>query len=69
MPTKFRLNVAFGHRITFVMPESKRRRNSLISLFYEVGTCDLYLRSLIQGSDVKLKDILGLSIGVKFHNL
>ena len=69
MSTKFRLNVAFGQRITFVIPESKRRRNSRMSLFYEVGTCDLYLRSLIQGSDVKLKDILGLSIGVKFHNL
>lgn len=38
-----------------------------ISLFYEVGTCDLYIRSLFQGQDVKIKDILGLSIGMKFY--
>lgn len=69
MSTKFRLNVALGQRITFVVPENKRKRSSRISLFYEVGTCDLYIRSMFQSSDVKLKDILGLSIGLKFHSL
>ena len=39
----------------------------LYILFYEVGTCDLYIRSLFQGQDVKIKDILGLSIGMKFY--
>ena len=46
-----------------------RKRNSRISLFYEISTCDLYIRAMFQSSDVKLKDILGLSIGVKFHSL
>ena len=69
MSTKFRLNVALGQRLTFVIPESKRKRSGRMSLFYEVGTCDLYIRSMFQSSDVKLKDILGLSIGVKFHSL
>ena len=69
MSTKFRLNVALGQRLTFIIPESMRKRNSRISLFYEISTCDLYIRAMFQSSDVKLKDILGLSIGVKFHSL
>ena len=69
MSTKFRLNLAIGQRITFNIPENKRKRHSRMSLFYEVGTCDLYVRSMFQSSDVKLKDILGLSIGLKFFTL
>ncbi|MBO4906975.1 MAG: hypothetical protein J5486_08095 [Bacteroidaceae bacterium] len=69
MSTKFRLNLAIGQRITFKIPENKRKRHSRMSLFYEVGTCDLYIRSMFQSSEVKLKDILGLSIGLKFFTL
>ena len=43
MSTKFRLNFALGQRIMFKIPESKRRRHSRMSLFYEVSTCDLYI--------------------------
>ena len=69
MSTKFRLNLAIGQRITFNIPENKRKRHSRMSLFYEVGTCDLYVRSMFQSGDVKLKDVLGLSIGLKFFAL
>ena len=69
MSTKFRLNFALGQRIMFKIPESKRRRHSRMSLFYEVSTCDLYIRSMFQDSSIKLKDILGLSIGLKFYTL
>ena len=67
MSTKFRLNLALGQRITLKIPENKRKLHNRISLFYEVGTCDLYIRSLFQGQDVKIGDILGLSIGMKFY--
>lgn len=67
MSTKFRLNLALGQRITLKIPENKRKLHNRISLFYEIGTCDLYIRSLFQGQDVKIKDILGLSIGMKFY--
>ncbi len=67
MSTKFRLNLAFGQRITIIIPEKKRWRHNRISLFYEVGTCDLYVRSLFQGQDVSVGDIIGLSIGAKFY--
>ena len=69
MSTKFRLNVAFGQRITLKIAENKRKRHNRISLFYEVGTTDLYIRSLFQGQDVSIGDILGLSLGVKFFTL
>lgn len=69
MSTKFRLNIALGQRLTFNIPEKARRRHSRISLFYEVGTCDLYIRSMFQDSSIPLKDILGLSIGLKFYTL
>lgn len=67
MSTKFRLNLALGQRITLKIPENKRKLHNRISLFYEVGTCDLYIRSLFQGQDVSIGDILGLSIGMKFY--
>lgn len=66
MSTKFRLNIAVGQRITFVIPQNKRLLHNRISLFYEVGTCDLYVRSMFQTS-IPLKDILGLSVGLKFY--
>jgi len=69
MSTKFRLNLALGQRITFKIPENIRKRHSRMTLFYEVSTCDLYVRSIFQDSSVKLKDILGLSIGFKFYTL
>ena len=69
MSTKFRLNVAFGQRITLKIADNKRKRHSRISLFYEIGSCDLYIRSLFQGQDVSIGDIIGLSIGAKFFTL
>ena len=69
MSTKFRLNLAFGERLTFFIPKAKQRRHNKISLFYEIGTSDLYIRSLFQGQDVSLGDIIGLSIGLKFYSL
>ena len=68
MSTKFRLNAAIGQRITYVIPQHKRQHHRSITLFYEVGTCDLYIRSMFQTS-IPLKDILGLSIGAKFYML
>ncbi len=69
MSTKFRLNLALGQRLMFNIPDAKRRRHSRICVFYEVGTCDLYIRSLFQDGSVPLKDILGLSLGIKFYTL
>ncbi len=69
MSTKLRLNVAIGQRVTCQIPSAKRKKAKSISLFYEVSSCDLYIRSMIQDHSVSLKDILGLSIGLKFQTL
>ena len=69
MSTKFRLNIALGQRLMVNIPSEKRRNHSRVALFYEVSTCDLYVRSMFQSSEVKFKDILGLSIGLKFYSL
>ena len=69
MSTKFRLNVALGQRLTWKIPRNKRKYAKSISLFYEVSSCDLYLRAKFIDHDVPLKDILGLSIGLKLQTL
>ena len=69
MSTKFRLNVALGQRITWQIPQKRRKYHRSVSFFYEVSSCDLYIRSKFMDSSVRLKDILGLSIGLKFQTL
>lgn len=69
MSTKFRLNVALGQRLTWQIPKNRRKYAKSITFFYEVGACDLYLRSKLLDGTVPLKDILGLSLGVKLQTL
>lgn len=69
MSTKFRLNIALGQRITWDIPRNRRKYAKSISLFYEVSTCDLYIRSKFQDSSIPLKDIIGLSLGVKLQTM
>ena len=67
MSTKFRLNVFLGERITKTVPNNRRKFIKSITGFYELSTCDLYIRSMIQDSNVHLNDIVGLSLGVKLQ--
>ncbi|MGN0221033.1 MAG: hypothetical protein ACI4BA_02780 [Prevotella sp.] len=67
LSTKARLNVFLGQRIGVYVPHARRKFVKEIRLFYEVSTCDLYVRSMIQDSDVSLWDILGLSLGIKLQ--
>lgn len=67
LSTKARINAFLGQRIGVYVPHSRRKFVKEIRLFYEVSTCDLYIRSMIQDSDVSLWDILGLSLGMKLQ--
>jgi len=69
MSTKIHLNVALGQQISFDVPYEKRKGSRSITLFYEISTCDLYIRSKFLDHSVPWKDILGLSIGVKWQTL
>ncbi len=67
MSTKFRLNIAIGQQFAWQIPYKKRRTAKSVSLFYEVSSCDLYIRSKFIDHTVPLKDIIGLSLGVKLQ--
>lgn len=67
LSTEGRVNIFVGQRIGAVTPKNRRKFIKDISLFYEISTCDLYLRSIIQDGNVSLWDILGLSLGLKFQ--
>ena len=69
MSTKFRINAALGQRFTWHIPQDRRRHTKSVSLFYEVSTCDLYVRAKYLDHSIPLKDILTLSLGVKLQTL
>lgn len=69
LSTKMRANVFLGQRLTKIIPHNKRKKIKSITAFYEVSTCDLYIRSMIIDDYLSLWDILGLSIGIKIQML
>lgn len=69
LSTKMRANVFVGQRLTKIVPHNKRKMIKSITAFYEVSTCDLYVRSMIIDNYPSLWDILGLSIGIKLQML
>ncbi len=60
-----RFNVFIGQ--SFTLPLNSRRFSRSASLFYEVNTNDLYFISYIGNEVIKLHDIIGLSVGVRFR--
>jgi len=65
--TNFRFNLAFGQRIHFsVKPVGLSER---ITLFYELGTNDLYIISYATNKYLHFSDIFNLSLGIKFQFL
>lgn len=70
MSTKFRLNVAFGQRFTKTFPSARNKVFAKsISFFYEISSCDLYIRSFVIDRGTKLEDIVGLSLGMRMRIL
>ena len=69
LSTEFRFNIFVGEGFTKVIPKNNRKFIKNFTLFYEISSCDLYIRSMCLDHNVKLKDILGLSLGVKLQLL
>lgn len=67
LSTKVRINIFAGQRVEFTLPQNRRKFVKSITAFYEVSTCDIYLRALVQDRRVRLVDIFGLSLGLKFQ--
>lgn len=64
--SRMRFHLAVGQRWTFVIPRNKRLISSQLSLYYELSTCDLYVRQKFLNSTIPLKDILSLGFGFIF---
>lgn len=67
--TKVRVNVFVGQRFSVVVPHNRRKFIKGLTAFYEVSTCDLYVRAMVLDHNVSLWDIVGLSLGLKFQVL
>lgn len=67
MSTRVRINVFLGQRITKDIPHNRRKFIKSVTCFYEISTCDLYIRDMVMSDYVKLGDIIGLSLGVKLQ--
>lgn len=67
LSTKYRWNIFFGQQVAKIVPYNKRKLIKRITAFYEVSTCDLYIRAIVQDDYVQLWDILSLSLGLKFQ--
>ena len=64
--TRIRFHLALGQRFNFDLDGDKSIHKS-ISVFYEVGTCDLYMISAVTNKYLSPKDYLGLSFGLKLQ--
>ena len=69
LSTKFRLNIFAGQGVTKIVPMNHLRFVKSVTLYYELGTCDLYIRSRYLDRSVKFWDIMGLSLGLKLQLL
>ena len=84
LTTGLYLNTIFGHEfwasqpgrypdkyydISTIVPNNRRKFVKSVTLFYELSTCDLYIRSMIWDwkSDVHFRNIFGLSLGAKMQ--
>ena len=64
-----RQHVFLGQRITYDIDPQRRFTAKEITFFYEISTCDLYVVSAFTNKDLKPKDYLSLSFGIKLQLL
>lgn len=62
--SRIRFHLGLGQRFNINIPEEKRFLSRRLSVYYEVSTCDLYIRQKALNSSIPLKDILVLGVGM-----
>ncbi len=65
--SKIRVHVFVGQRFTHNIRDNRFKHWKDVSFFYELSTCDLYVASAFANKYLKLKDIVSLSLGLKFQ--
>lgn len=66
--TRVRTHLAIGQRLQVQFPHPQRHLAKSLAFFYELSTCDLYLISAV-GNDLRIRDFLRLSFGIKIDVL
>ncbi|MCM1079944.1 MAG: hypothetical protein NC116_10865 [Clostridium sp.] len=64
--SRLRFHIGMGQKVTFTIPASRRVLAKKISLYYEVSTCDLYVRQKFLSKTIPFKDIICLALGVQY---
>lgn len=67
--TRVRPNLALGERFHYDIPNSRRKRIKGFTLFYELGTNDIYFMRFYRNGNAGFWDVFGLSLGAKVQFL
>ena len=67
--TRIRPNLALGERFKWVVPHNKRKYVKSVTMFYELGTNDIYFMRFYRNGNAGFWDVFGLSFGVKLQYL
>lgn len=62
--SRMRFFLGVGQRLTVNIPYERRRLGRQLSVYYEISTCDLYVRQKFLSSSIPLKDIITIGIGI-----
>lgn len=64
--SRVRFHISLGQKFTIHIPAERRFLADRLTVYYEVSTCDLYVRQKVLNSSIPLKDILCLAVGAQF---
>lgn len=64
--SRVRFQLGVGQRLSWIIPENHRFLSRKISLYYEIVTCDLYIRQKFLNKSIPLRDIIGVGVGVVY---
>lgn len=64
--SKVRFHLGIGEKVSFNVPNQRIRWFKRVSAYYELSTCDLYIRQKILNRRIPLKDIFSLGIGIQY---
>lgn len=62
--SRLRFHLGVGQRVVYNFPKNRKYLGSSVSAYYEVSTCDLYVRQKFLSKSIPMKDILSLAVGV-----
>lgn len=66
LSTKIRANISLGQRLRWEIPGEAGVFDS-VSIFYELGTCDIYVLSAAGNSEIKFHELLQLCLGIRLN--